>query len=151
MGKRARILVVDDNLKVRRTLTEILEKEGYVVETVGSGKQAIDKCETRFFNVVLIDIRLPDMVGTELIDRLKKTEPGMVRIIITGYPSLEGTIEAINRGADGYVVKPFEVDSLLAIIEKHLKKQEERMQFDEEKVVDYVESRVRQVEFGGKR
>lgn len=57
-----------------------------------------------FFNVALIDVRLPDMDGTELLDGLKEIEPKMVKIIITGYPSLENAVEAVNKGCHGHII-----------------------------------------------
>ncbi len=146
LKQRASILIVDDDAGIRRTLFRILEKEGYLVETVENGKQAIKASNEQFFNVALIDIRLPDMDGTELLDKLKETEPKMVKIIITGYASLQNAIEAVNRGADGYVLKPFDAGELLAIIEKHLKRQRESVKYSDKKVAEYIETRVKQIE-----
>jgi two-component system NtrC family response regulator len=140
------VLVVDDDAAIRKTLSKILEKEGYFVEAVENGRQAVRNAEKRFFNVALIDIRLPDMDGIELLDRLKETESRMVKIIITGYPSLQNAIDAVNKGADGYVLKPFDASELFAIIKKHLRKQREGMEFTEKKVTEYIEARVREVE-----
>lgn len=144
--RRASVLVVDDDAAIRRTLSRILEKEGYLVEAVESGGKAVEVSAERFFNVALIDIRLPDMEGTELLEKLKRTEPKMVKIIVTGYPSLKNAVEAVNKGADGYVLKPFDAGELLAMIEEHLKRQRETMKYSDEKVAEYIETRVREVE-----
>ena len=146
MKPKASVLVVDDDVGIRKTLSRILEKEGYFVATVENGEQAIEASNERFFNVALIDIRLPDMEGTKLLERLKETEPKMVKIIITGYPSLNNAIEAVNKDADGYILKPFDAGGLLAMIKRRLKKQTKNMKYSEEKVVEYIEARVRQVE-----
>jgi len=114
------VLVVDDDTGVRDMLSSVLNDEGYVVEAVENGKEAIKACEKSFFDVALIDVELPDMKGTELLDRLKKLQPKMVRIIITGHPSLESAMKAVNERADGYVLKPFEVTELLEKIKKLL-------------------------------
>jgi DNA-binding NtrC family response regulator len=114
------ILIVDDDTEVRKTLSSILDKEGYLVETVENGKQAIRACEKSLFDVALIDIELPDMKGTALLNRLKQEQPRMVKIIITGFPSLENAMKAVNEGANGYVLKPFDVQELLEMIRKHL-------------------------------
>jgi DNA-binding NtrC family response regulator len=151
LGRRTSILVVDDDAAIRRTLSKILEKEGYLVETVESGGKAIEASNERFFNAALIDIRLLDMEGTDLLEKLKETVPKMVKIIVTGYPSLQNAIEAVNKGADGYVLKPFDVGELLAIIEKHLKRQRENMKYSEKKVTEYIETRVKEAEFGKKK
>jgi len=144
--RKVSVLVIDDDAGIRKTLSKILEREGYLVETVGDGMQAIEASRERVFNVALIDIRLPDMDGIDLLDRLKKTEPKMVKIVITGYPSLSNAVEAVNKGADGYILKPFEAGGLLEMIKRRLKRQEESMKYGEEKVVEYIETRVRQIE-----
>jgi DNA-binding NtrC family response regulator len=116
------ILVVDDESDVRKTLSSILFKEGYSVETVENGKQAIRASEKSHFDVALIDIKLPDMEGTELLNRLEEEQPHMVKIIITGFPTLENAMKTVNEGADGYILKPFDVQKLLEMIKKHLTK-----------------------------
>jgi two-component system response regulator AtoC len=114
------ILVVDDDTEVRETLSSVLLDEGYVVEAVKSGKEAIRASETAYFDVALIDMELPDMKGIEILRRLKEKHPGMVQIIITGFPSLENAVKAVNEGAHGYVLKPFNIGELLKIIRKRL-------------------------------
>ena len=114
------ILVVDDDAEVRKTLSLILENEGYSVQTAKDGKQATEASERGFFDIALIDIKLPDMDGTELLERLKEKGPKMVKIMITGYSSLANTIKAVNKGADGYILKPFDTWKLLKMIRKHL-------------------------------
>ena len=101
-------------------LSSVLNDEGYIVEAVENGKQAVKVCEKSAFEVALIDIELPDMKGTELLNRLRKIRPKMIMIIITGHPSLESAMKAVNERADGYVLKPFEVTDLLEKIRKLL-------------------------------
>jgi DNA-binding NtrC family response regulator len=110
------ILIVDDDAGVRNMLSSVLSNEGYLVEAVKNGKEAIKTCEKSVFDVALIDVELPDIKGTELLNRLKKMQPKMIRIIITGHPSLESAMKAVNERADGYVLKPFEVAELLEMI-----------------------------------
>jgi len=114
------ILVVDDDAEVRKTLSSILVEEGYSVETVENGKEAIRASEKTHFDVALIDIKLPDMEGTELLHRLKEKQPHMVKIIVTGFPTLENAMKTVNEGADGYILKPFDIQKLLEMIRKHL-------------------------------
>ena len=116
------ILVVDDDAEVRKTLSSILFEEGYSVETVENGKEAIRASEKSRFDVALIDIKLPDMEGTELLHRLKEKQPHMVKIIITGFPTLENAMKTVNEGADGIILKPFDIEKLLEMIKKHLTK-----------------------------
>jgi len=144
--RKARILVIDDDKSIRETLTTVLETEGYVVDTAENGEEAIEKSRTKFFNLALIDIRLPNMDGTALLTAMRETTPKMVKIIVTGYPSLENAIEAVNKGADGYVVKPFDMKKLLSMVKKHLRKQQEAKKYSEEKVKEYIETRAREHE-----
>ena len=129
-----------DDAVIRKTLWQILKTEGYYVLIAETGKQAIAASKKRFFNVALIDVRLQDMEGTALIDKLKETEPRMIRIIVTGYPSMDSAIEAVNSNADGYILKPIDMQELLAMIEKQLKKQREGLQYSEKKVAQYIET-----------
>jgi two-component system response regulator PilR (NtrC family) len=146
MVENARILIVDDDENIRKVLTMILEDEGYVVDQAETAEQAIEKTEKNFYNMALIDIRLPDMEGIELLTKMKDTMPKMRKIIITGYPTLQNAIEAVNRGADAYILKPFDINKVLATIKEQLKKQQEELHYSQEKVAEFIESRVRELE-----
>ena len=98
MEDKESILIVDDNESVRRTLTLIFEKSGYEIDTAKTGRDALQKAKGRFFNLALLDIRLPDMEGIELIAPLKDRHPDMAFIIITAYASLDNAVRALNRG-----------------------------------------------------
>jgi DNA-binding NtrC family response regulator len=146
MDKHARILVVDDDESIRKTIATILKEKGYAVETAQNGKEAIEKSKNKFYNLALIDIRLPDMEGTKLLTSMKETTPKMVKIIVTGYPSLQNAVEAVNKGADGYVLKPFNVEKVLIMIEGQLRKQKSARRYSEEKVAEFIETRVKTLE-----
>jgi DNA-binding response OmpR family regulator len=124
MAEPAKILIVDDEAGMRETLQDILMQEGYKTETAKTGKEALEACQKETFDVAIIDVKLPDMDGTSLLDTLKKFDPNLVRIIITGYPSLENAVESINSGADGYIVKPFKPQKLLAQIKERLERRQ---------------------------
>jgi len=111
-------LIVDDDQEARNTLTSILENEHYLVQTAENGKKAIRLCEKTPFDVALIDIELPDIKGTELLHILNEKQPKMVRIIITGHPSIENAAKSVNEKADGYIMKPFNVPELLGMMKK---------------------------------
>jgi DNA-binding NtrC family response regulator len=145
MGEHARILVIEDDESIRKTLAMILEEKGYDVDTAENGKEAIKKSSGKFYNLALIDIRLPDMEGTKLLTALRETTPRMVKIIVTGYPSLQNAIEAVNHGADAYILKPFNVDSVLNTIREHLEKQQQAKKYSEEKVAEFIETRVKEL------
>jgi len=146
VSEQARILVIDDDKSIRETLKAVLEEKGYIVDTAENGEGAIEKSKTKFYNLALIDIRLPDMDGVKLLTAMKETVPKMVKIILTGYPSLQNAIEAVNRGADGYVVKPFDMDNVLNTIKEHLQRQREAKKYSEEKVKEFVETRASELE-----
>ncbi len=146
MGETARILIVDDDENIRKVLTAILEDEGYIVESVDTAKKAMERTRRKFYNLALIDIRLPDMEGTELLTRMRNTTPKIRKIIITGYPTLQNAVEAVNRGADAYVLKPFQMEKVLETIKDQLEKQENEKKYSQEKVAEFIETRVRELE-----
>ena len=112
------VLIVDDDEEVRNMLSSILEGAGYLIEAVENGKKAISICEKTPFDVALLDIDLPDIKGTELLRILKVIQPKMIKIIVTGHPSIENAVKSVNEKADGYVLKPFNVVELLGLIKK---------------------------------
>ena len=146
MDKLARIIVVDDDESIRKVLAIVLEEKGYIVDTAENGKQAIEKTGKNFYNLGLFDIRLPDIEGTVLLAKVKDTTPRMRKIIVTGYPSLPNAVEALNKGADAYILKPFDMDKVLQTIKEQLKNQEEEKKYGQEKVTEFIETRVKELE-----
>jgi len=146
MDNRPRILVVDDDESIRKVLLTILEDEGYIVDTAKNGREAIKKTNTRFYNLALIDIRLTDMEGTKILAKIKDTTPKMRKIIITGYPSLQNAIEALNRGANAYILKPFNMEKVLKTIKEQLKEQQKEKTYCQEKVKEFIETRVKELD-----
>jgi len=146
LSERARILVVDDDEGIRRTLAAILEDEGYVVDAVESGREAIERSDRRIYNVALIDVRLLDMEGTELLTKMKDRVPRTRKIIITGYPTVQNAMEAVNKNADAYLLKPFDIAKVLFVIKDQLRKQEEEGRFNQERVTAFIETSVRELE-----
>jgi DNA-binding NtrC family response regulator len=146
MGEHTRIIIVDDDEGIRETLAAILQEEGYQVDTAESGKEAIEKTNAKFYNLALIDIRLPDVEGIDLLKEIKETVPKIRKIIITGYPTLQNAIEAVNGGADAYVLKPFDMEKVLKIIKVELEKQQDEKKYSQEKVTEFIETRVKELE-----
>jgi DNA-binding NtrC family response regulator len=146
VSESARILVIDDEESIRRTISMTLEHAGYMVETAEDGKQAIEKAEANFYNLALIDIRLPDMEGTELLTALKTTTPKMVKIILTGYPALQNAVSAISKGVDYYLIKPVNTDELLRIIKEQLDKQKQEKEYGQQKLAQFVETRFKELQ-----
>jgi PAS domain S-box-containing protein len=123
MEDTPRILIVDDDENTCRSLTLIFGKKGHETETAGTGREAIEKARVGFFNLALVDIRLPDMEGVELIAPLQELHPDMAVIMITGYASLETAVRALNEGASAYITKPLNMDEVLAVVREALEKQ----------------------------
>ncbi len=151
MSKAARILIIDDDKSIRRSLTSILEEKGYAVDTARNADEALRKSKDAYYNLALIDIRLPDLEGTDLLNKLQETSPEMIKIILTGYPSLQNAIKAVNRGADGYLIKPADIDELHQMIEEHLKRQEEEKKYSEEKVAEFIKLRAKELRHASRK
>jgi|BEDMetMinimDraft_2_1075160.scaffolds.fasta_scaffold00521_4 Response regulator containing CheY-like receiver, AAA-type ATPase, and DNA-binding domains len=146
LAERIRVLIVDDDEGIRASLAAVLKKKDYDVDTAKNGKEAIQKCRKNFYNVLLVDIKLPDMEGVELLKRVPDTVPKMRKIIVTGYPTLNNAVQAVNLGADAYVIKPFDVDNLLLKINEQVSKQKEEKEYSEDKVKEFVEARAKSFE-----
>lgn len=138
--------MVDDDDNIRKVLSAILEDKGYSVQEAGTAREAMRKAEKNYYNMALIDIRLPDMEGIHLLTKIKDTIPRMRKIIITGYPTLQNAVDAVNKGADAYVIKPFEIETVLTTINEQLKKQEQERKLSEDKVAEFIEARVKELD-----
>ena len=145
MVESARILIVDDDENIRNTMKAILEDEGYIVDLAANGKEAIKKTQEAAYNLALLDIRLPDMEGTELLEMMKDNVPRTRKIMITGYPSMQNAIAAVNKNANAYLLKPICVENLLKTVKEQLLSQEYEREFSEQKVANFIETRVREL------
>jgi two-component system response regulator PilR (NtrC family) len=144
MSTQARILIVDDDPMIRLTVSMILKHEGYLVDAAENGKEAISKSEGNYYNLALVDIRLPDMEGTKLLSLLEETSPKMVKIIMTGFPTVGNAIDAITNRVDSYLTKPMNPEKILETIREELSKQEKEKEFAEENMTKYITSRFKQ-------
>jgi DNA-binding NtrC family response regulator len=145
MGKPPRILVVDDDENITATLQAILKNEGYAVDVAANGTEAIKKSKNAVYNVALIDIKLPDMEGIELLTLMRDSVPKIRKIIVTGYPSMQNAIDAVNKNADAYLMKPVDVNKLLRVVSEQLKLQEAEKKYSEQKVAEFIETRVKEI------
>jgi len=118
---KGKVIIVEDNVEVLESLSEILTSEGYEVETATSGEEGIKKCRTEQFSLALLDIKLPDMEGTQVLEVLHREFPGMVKIMITGHPSLENAVASLKRGADAYLMKPINPANLLKVLDEKMR------------------------------
>ena len=118
MNDNVKILVVDDDAVTRNLLLKILEQEGYLVNLVSSSKEALEKLEKENFELVLSDVKMPDMGGFDLMKTIKKRWPDLAVIMMTGYGDAYTVKEALLLGADEYITKPFKSQEISLIIER---------------------------------
>jgi len=137
--EKRRILVIDDDITVQTTIAMILRLKGYLVDTAGTGREAIEKSNLYSYNLALIDFRLPDTEGTKLLTSMRETKPRMVKIMLTGYPSDENRAEAREKHADGYIVKPVKIGDLLNTVSDHLARQSECETEDNQEALRQIE------------
>jgi YesN/AraC family two-component response regulator len=137
----AKILIIDDDQDILDTYSSILSDK-YEVVTAKDGAEAIKKSSDIVFNIALIDIVLPDIDGTLLLEKLKSGFPKLRKIIITGHASVENAINALNRGADAFLIKPVTPDSLLKTIKDQLHGQQYDIQVIQEKLDEYFSSKL---------
>jgi len=120
-ASRAAVLVCDDEPLIRDTLAEFLAQEGFAVEAVGSGEEAVQRAGARFFDVVLCDVNLPGIDGIETLQRILTVNPETFVLLITAYGTVESAVEAFQRGAQDYLMKPILLDEVLGKIRRLLK------------------------------
>jgi DNA-binding NtrC family response regulator len=112
------ILIVDDETTIRTGIAQVLERKKNMVATAADGREALDLLARRPVGIVLLDIKLPDMDGVDLLKVIRREYPETEVIMVTGYPAIQGAVECIKHGALDYLVKPFRVDELEVLIEK---------------------------------
>ena len=117
------ILVVDDDEVMRQTLSDVLRKRGYAVSTAETGGQTISSIKKQLFDLILLDIRLPDMDGLDVLKRIKEIESDLMVIVMTAYSDVQTAVMAIKSGAYDYIDKPFELEELKILIQKALETQ----------------------------
>ena len=125
------VLVVDDEENVRVTTAAILEQEGYTVETASDGREALERVARRRFDLVLTDLRMEDMDGITLLHELQTRHPNIVTIVLTGYASIESSIDALRQGVYDYLVKPCMVEDLKRTVRRALEHSEQRTRITE--------------------
>jgi DNA-binding response OmpR family regulator len=139
----SRILIVDDDDYICKTLSAILQSEGYKTSTATTAKEAVEEIKTNFFNLALLDIKLPDKGGIQLLAQLQETTPETIKIVVTGYPSVQNAVEALNLGADSYVMKPIDPAELMKLIRNKLEAKQEAEEITKEKLTEWVQSQAR--------
>jgi DNA-binding NtrC family response regulator len=146
VNTKEKILIVDDDPLLKESLISILENEGYYIETARTGAEAEAKVRKEFFHVALLDVHLPDMKGTDLLVKINKIAPRMKKLVLTGYPDAVSAIKAVNQRADAYLIKPFDPIDLIKLISEHIEIQKEELSYSQEKVLEYIQNRVRELD-----
>jgi DNA-binding NtrC family response regulator len=113
-----RVLVVDDEEVIRDVLGTLLTREGYEVTAAASASEATSLFESDPYDVVLLDLMLPDKPGLEVLREIRQRDPDAVVVIVTAYSSIEGAIEAMRQGAFHYIPKPFQNEEVLLTLRK---------------------------------
>lgn len=115
-----RVLVVDDEENIRNLIAQILRREGFEIETVPDGARGLERAASGEFDLVLLDVRNPEMDGMTVLRELRRTDPSAIVIIVTGHGTLEMAVDAMRNGAFDYIPKPFKKDELLVKIRRAL-------------------------------
>ncbi len=144
MEGKPQILIVDDDAGMRSTLSDILIEEGYHVVSYGKGVEALAWLKKNQFDIVILDIKLPDIDGMKLLEEIRQLNPESGVIVITGYASVETAVAAIKEDAYAYVVKPFIVDELKAVIRKALR--QIRLSLENKGLIDQLQQSNRDLE-----
>ena len=141
MTGRIKILVVDDELIVRESLIGWLKTSGYEVAGAEGGRKALEMLSEKEYDLIFLDIKMPDMDGIEVLGRIKADYPYSMIIMITAYGSVQTAVDAMKRGANDYLMKPFEPDDLVLLVEKLL----QQKKIIEENIIlrEHVATRVR--------
>ncbi len=139
MSDEATILVVDDDLSVRQFLTIMLERAGYQVKAARSGPEAFRLLDRHALDLVITDLKMPDVDGMDVLRRVKEVSPHTGVIMITAYGSTDSAVEAMKQGAYDYIIKPFKIDELRLIVDKALSQQ--RLATENRLLRDQIRSR----------
>jgi two-component system, NtrC family, response regulator len=121
MDEQKNILIIDDDKYILSVFLRILQKQGYFVDTTETGQEALEKLADKTYDLAIIDVKLPDTNGTDLIPKINSIQPEMIKIVFTGHPSLEDATKVMNYGAAAYLVKPVKSEELVKIITEKLK------------------------------
>ncbi len=128
MRGNIKILVVEDDEKMCELLKKVFSKKGYRVEISYNGKEGLKKLEDTYFDLVLADIRMPEMNGMELLKAAKEIIPDITIILMTAFGSIELAVEAIKKGAYDYIAKPFKMEEILLLVDKAIEERKLRQE-----------------------
>ena len=118
---KPKILVVDDERSHRRMIEAVLSAEGYEIAQADNGQAAIDAVAEKFYDLVIMDIRMPELGGIEALKKIKALSPGIPIIIMTAYASVGTAVVALKSGASDYLTKPLDIEELKILVAKTLR------------------------------
>lgn len=122
MSPKPRVLVVDDEERFRSTMGKLLSVSGMEVLTLGSGQEALDELQRKRYDVIVLDIRMPQMSGIEALAEIRKIDPFIEVIILTGHASVDTAVEIMKLGGYDYLLKPCPTEDLINKIESAYEK-----------------------------
>ena len=128
MDKNYNILVVEDEESLLKLFSEFLSQRGYRVDTAPTGAAASEKLQGHIYDLVLIDLKLPDMNGIELVKLVKEISPDTIPVIISGHATIELTLDAISLGAFDFLLKPVQLAKLAIVVENGLERRKITLQ-----------------------
>jgi DNA-binding NtrC family response regulator len=118
--EKKRVLVIDDERIVLDSITKILKGEDFEVEVTLSGRQGLEWALSKEYDIVLTDLRMPDIGGMRVLRDVKRAKPAMPVVMITGFGSVQSAVQAMKLGAAEYLEKPFDPETLVKVIQKAL-------------------------------
>jgi two-component system sensor histidine kinase/response regulator len=146
MDNKGKVLVIDDETGIRQGCCRVLQPQGFIVETASSFQDGLEKIRSGSYDLILLDLMLPDGQGVDLLDPIRERDPATVSIILTGYATVELAVETMKRGAFNFIPKPFTADTLLTITDQALEKrrlllENRRLQDIERETVELTRAR----------
>jgi len=146
MAEQSRILVADDDVQDLKHLVTILQNEGYAVDGVSNGEQALESLSENEYQMVITDLKMPKQDGLELLRTIRQHYPKIGVMVITGYPSLDSSIQSLRGEAFDYIVKPFDVEYLKVRITNCLEQLRSQGEVDFARVAESYSLTAREVE-----
>ena len=128
---RPHVLLMEDEMNVAKGLEMVMREEGYEVDLADTGQGALDKFRTSEFDLLVADLRLPDMDGMEVVQHVCEKRPRTNVVIITGYPSVSSAVQAVKLGVSDYLRKPFTEDEFKTAVKSALKEKEACVEMEE--------------------
>jgi len=116
--KPVKVLVIDDECVICDACEMVLSEKGHAVTSITNGKDGLSALRQGAYDILLLDMKLPDIDGMEILRVVQEERPGLCTIVMTGYSSISNAVEAMKKGADDYLAKPFTDDELIATLEK---------------------------------